>query len=57
MKGIILGFALLMTSILQGQIKPNFFPEDILTEGFEDKCFCKPDDENFRIKIYSRILP
>lgn len=46
MKGIILGFALLMVSLLHGQIKPNFFPEDILTEDYEGKCYCKPGIEN-----------
>ena len=46
MKAIFLGATLLFTTTLQSQIKPNFFPEDILTEGFEGKCYCKPGVEN-----------
>lgn len=46
MSRMILGIALLWATVCQGQVKPTFFPEDILTEGFEGKCFCKPGVEN-----------
>jgi len=46
MKAILIGDTLLFTTTLQSKIKPNFVPEDILKEGLEGKCYCKPGVEN-----------
>lgn len=42
MKLYFLGIFVLLCNILNSQIKPDFFPEDILTEDFTAKCYCKP---------------
>ena len=42
MKLYLAGIFLLLCNSLNGQIKPDFFPEDILTEDVTAKCYCKP---------------
>ena len=42
MKIYFLGIFLFLGNMLNSQIKPDFFPEDILIEDFNAECYCTP---------------
>ena len=46
MKYSIVLLSLILSFSLAGQVKPNFFPEDIPSTGVEQMCFCKPGVSN-----------